>query len=69
MYPQVMTGFSGSTCVVTLRPNGELYIDAKSHSETLNSIEIVERGHVKAKYLHYKSDAPEFIIKLIKELM
>lgn len=69
MCPKVITGISGSTCVVELRPNMELYIDARSQSKALNNIEVVERGQVKAKYLHYKTDAPEFIIKLIKELI
>lgn len=65
----VHTHFGGSTCVVQIRSDWELYIDARQdprHPEN-SYIEVVRRGHVVDFDICLKRHAPARIIELIKE--
>lgn len=65
----VHTHIAGSHCVVQMREDWELYIDARaSVRDDLSHIEVVRSGQVRQRVTCPNTKAPEHIVALIKEL-
>lgn len=62
---KVDTHISGSHCVVW--KHKEHYLDCRVHGDTMTLIEAVRNGHVYRREFAFNKEAPEVIIRTIKQ--